>query len=150
MLGTGGGSGQPGAGQEVHRSSVPVAVRDEADTENTASGYAPARVSGEDARVTSSSVTTADRADAARRFRTALFVDFDNVYIGLQRLDPVAAEAFATNPAHWLSELESGTDAEGDFSRRFLIRACYLNPSRSRSSGPTSRAPASRWSTARR
>ena len=80
--------------------------------------------------MTSSSVTSADRADAGRRFRTALFVDFDNVYIGLQRLDPVAAEAFATNPAHWLSELESGTDPEGDFSRRFLIRACYLNPSR--------------------
>jgi len=80
--------------------------------------------------VTSTSVTTADRTDAARRFRTALFVDFDNVYIGLQRLDPVAAEAFATNPAHWLNELESGSDAEGDFSRRFLIRACYLNPSR--------------------
>lgn len=80
--------------------------------------------------MTSPSVTPADRADAARRFRTALFVDFDNVYIGLQRLDPVAAEAFATNPAHWLSELESGTDSEGDFSRRFLIRACYLNPSR--------------------
>lgn len=80
--------------------------------------------------MTSPSATTADRADTPRRFRTALFVDFDNVYIGLQRLDPVAAEAFATNPAHWLSELESGTDSEGDFTRRFLIRACYLNPSR--------------------
>ncbi|MEZ0448282.1 NYN domain-containing protein [Cellulomonas sp. ICMP 17802] len=77
----------------------------------------------------SSSVTSADRTDAGRRFRTALFVDFDNVYIGLRRLDPVAAEAFATDPAHWLSELESGTDSEGDFTRRFLIRACYLNPS---------------------
>lgn len=80
--------------------------------------------------MTSTSVTSADRADAARRFRTALFVDFDNVYIGLQRLDPVAAEAFATNPAHWLGELETGSDSEGDFTRRFLIRACYLNPSR--------------------
>ncbi|MBO3084644.1 NYN domain-containing protein [Cellulomonas fengjieae] len=80
--------------------------------------------------MTSSTVTPADRDDTARRFRTALFVDFDNVYIGLQRLDPAAAEAFATNPAHWLSELESGTDSEGDFTRRFLIRACYLNPSR--------------------
>ncbi|WP_421740229.1 NYN domain-containing protein [Cellulomonas sp.] len=80
--------------------------------------------------MTSPSVTPADRTDAGRRFRTAMFVDFDNVYIGLQRLDPVAAEAFATNPAHWLSELETGTDSEGEFSRRFLIRACYLNPSR--------------------
>ncbi|WP_051274541.1 NYN domain-containing protein [Cellulomonas sp. URHD0024] len=80
--------------------------------------------------MSTSSVTSANRPETGRRFRTALFVDFDNVYIGLQRLDPVAAEAFATDPAHWLSELESGTDSEGDFSRRFLIRACYLNPSK--------------------
>jgi hypothetical protein len=30
-----------------------------------------------------------------RRIRCALFVDFDNVYLGLRRLDPPAAEAFA-------------------------------------------------------
>jgi hypothetical protein len=64
-----------------------------------------------------------------RHLRTALFVDFDNVYIGLRRLDPDAAEAFATDPGHWLGELETGTDDDGDFSRRFLVRACYLNPS---------------------
>jgi uncharacterized LabA/DUF88 family protein len=81
-------------------------------------------------QVSTSSVTSADRPETGRRFRTALFVDFDNVYIGLQRLDPTAAEAFATDPAHWLSELENGTDSEGDFTRKFLIRACYLNPSR--------------------
>lgn len=69
------------------------------------------------------------RLDTPRRLRTAMFVDFDNVYIGLRRLDPDAAEAFATDPGHWLSELESGSDADGDFSRRFLVRACYLNPS---------------------
>lgn len=70
-----------------------------------------------------------DRPDATRRLRCALFVDFDNVYIGLRRLDPEAAEAFATDPGHWLEELESAADSEGEFSRRFLIRACYLNPS---------------------
>ncbi|WP_239068716.1 NYN domain-containing protein, partial [Cellulomonas pakistanensis] len=69
------------------------------------------------------------RLDAPRRLRTAMFVDFDNVYIGLRRLDPDAAEAFATDPGHWLAELESGSDADGDFTRRFLVRACYLNPS---------------------
>ncbi|WP_147793971.1 NYN domain-containing protein [Cellulomonas sp. Y8] len=69
------------------------------------------------------------RPDAPRRLRTAMFVDFDNVYIGLRRLDPDAAEAFATDPGHWLAELESGSDADGDFTRRFLVRACYLNPS---------------------
>ncbi|EYR63714.1 hypothetical protein N866_18665, partial [Actinotalea ferrariae CF5-4] len=72
-------------------------------------------------------VTTTDAVP--RRLRCALFVDFDNVYIGLRRLDPVAAEAFATHPGHWLSGLESGTDDDGEFSRRFLVRACYLNPS---------------------
>ncbi|QZN84657.1 NYN domain-containing protein [Cellulomonas sp. C5510] len=70
-----------------------------------------------------------DRPDQPRRLRTAMFVDFDNVYIGLRRLDPDAAEAFATDPGHWLAELESGSDADGDFTRRFLVRACYLNPS---------------------
>ena len=74
-------------------------------------------------------MTTNDNAESGRRFRCALFVDFDNVYIGLQRLDPSAAEAFASSPAHWLSALEIGSDADGEFSRRFLVRACYLNPS---------------------
>lgn len=72
---------------------------------------------------------SSDRLDTGRRLRCAMFVDFDNVYIGLRRLDPAAAEAFASNPGHWLDQLETGTDANGDFSRRFLIRACYLNPS---------------------
>ena len=74
-------------------------------------------------------MTMIDSAETGRRLRCALFVDFDNVYIGLQRLDPGAAEAFASSPAHWLTALETGSDADGDFSRRFLVRACYLNPS---------------------
>lgn len=68
--------------------------------------------------------------DNGRRLRSALFVDFDNVYIGLRRLDPEAAEAFATSPGTWLAALESGNDIDGDFSRRFLVRSCYLNPAR--------------------
>lgn len=67
--------------------------------------------------------------ESVRRLRCALFVDFDNVYLGLRRLDPAAAAAFAQEPGHWLAALETGTDADGDFARRFLIRACYLNPS---------------------
>ena len=72
---------------------------------------------------------TIDSSETGRRLRCALFVDLDNVYIGLQRLDPRAAEAFASAPAHWLTALETGSDADGDFTRRFLVRACYLNPS---------------------
>ncbi|MCL3862466.1 NYN domain-containing protein [Actinotalea sp. K2] len=70
-----------------------------------------------------------DSTESTRRLRCALFVDFDNVYLGLRRLDPAAAEAFAGSPAHWLTALETGSDADGEFSRRFLVRACYLNPS---------------------
>ncbi|WP_286218955.1 NYN domain-containing protein [Paraoerskovia sediminicola] len=75
------------------------------------------------------SPTPSPAAETTRHLRAAMFVDFDNVYIGLRRLDPAAAEAFATDPGHWLAELETGTDADGDFTRRFLIRSCYLNPS---------------------
>jgi len=74
-------------------------------------------------------MTTIDPGESGRRLRSALFVDFDNAYLGLRRLDPAAAEAFAGSPAHWLTALEAGSDADGDFSRRFLVRACYLNPS---------------------
>ncbi len=72
---------------------------------------------------------TTETTENGRRLRCALFVDFDNVYIGLQRLDAGAAEAFASSPAHWLTGLETGNDADGEFTRHFLVRACYLNPS---------------------
>src|SRR3954454_23523718 len=68
--------------------------------------------------------------------RTALFVDFDNIYLGLQREDPVAAEQFATDPTRWLTWLQDrlphqeGAQQEGNSRRRkILFRRCYLNPS---------------------
>jgi hypothetical protein len=64
----------------------------------------------------------------SRHLRCALYVDFDNVYIGLRRLDPAAAEEFAGSPTRWLTGLERGSDVEGPFTRRFLVRSCYLNP----------------------
>ena len=69
------------------------------------------------------------QTSSVRQFRCALFVDFDNVYVGLRRLDPVAAEEFAGSPGRWLAGLENGSDADGEFTRRFLVRSCYLNPS---------------------
>ena len=65
-----------------------------------------------------------------RRLRCALFVDFDNVLIGLQQLDARLADRFATDPGHWLGELATGTDDDGAFTRRFLVLNCYLNPAR--------------------
>ncbi|HEY9358550.1 MAG TPA: NYN domain-containing protein [Arthrobacter sp.] len=58
--------------------------------------------------------------------RAAMFVDFDNVYLGLQALDPQAARRFAEDPKHWADALSAG--GPGENSRRFLIRNCYLNP----------------------
>lgn len=79
---------------------------------------------GHDGAVT----TTTTGFEPARRLRSALFVDFDNVYLGLLRIDPVAAEQFATEPGQWLDRLEAGVDGDGPFQRRFLVRLCYLNP----------------------
>jgi hypothetical protein len=58
--------------------------------------------------------------------RAAMFVDFDNVYTGLQALDPQAAKRFAEDPKHWADALSAG--GSGEDARRFLIRNCYLNP----------------------
>lgn len=63
-----------------------------------------------------------------RRIRTAIFVDFDNMFSGLTAMDAAAAEAFATDPGRLLSWLEHGEDFDGPFRRRFLLKACYLNP----------------------
>ena len=52
--------------------------------------------------------------------KTALFVDFDNVYLDLRRIDPHAAERFATDPGRWLRWFEAGDDAPGERERRVL------------------------------
>ncbi len=78
-----------------------------------------------------------DSSPSPTHMRTALFVDFDNIYLGLQREDPVAAEQFATDPTRWLSWLqdklphqEEGMNPEGNTrKRKILFRRCYLNPS---------------------
>jgi hypothetical protein len=68
-----------------------------------------------------------------KRLKSALFVDFDNIYLGLRQLDEDAAEKFASNPAHWLKWLEEGMPGLADQGktsekRDILIRQCYLNP----------------------
>jgi hypothetical protein len=55
----------------------------------------------------------------------AFFLDFDNVFSGLFKLDPEVAVLFATEPGEWLRRLATTlTDAP----RRWLILRCYLNP----------------------
>ena len=66
--------------------------------------------------------------------RTALFVDFDNIYLGLKKLDEAAAERFATEPARWVAWMEQGMprgkneNGETLQQRKLLVRRCYLNP----------------------
>ena len=85
----------------------------------------------------------------ATPIRSALFVDFDNIYITLQNLENNVALQFASNPDRWLDWLISqmpvdhmGTE---DSTRRVLIRKCYLNPESFRTytllGDPTLRAP---------
>ncbi|MDH5642020.1 MAG: NYN domain-containing protein, partial [Nitrospira sp.] len=67
--------------------------------------------------------------------RSALFVDFDNIYSGLREIDARAAERFAANPQSWLDWMEAGMPGPGERSedelrRKILIRRCYLNPER--------------------
>jgi hypothetical protein len=63
-----------------------------------------------------------------RLFRSALYVDFDNLYSGLRHVDQDAANTFANDPGRLLAWLGTGSDEEGAFRRRFLVRDCYLNP----------------------
>jgi hypothetical protein len=59
--------------------------------------------------------------------RSALFVDLDNILIGLRKLDATAAEAFGKDPSSWVDWLARGED-QGGYPRRFLVKYVYLNP----------------------
>ncbi|MCO5997348.1 NYN domain-containing protein [Actinoallomurus rhizosphaericola] len=58
--------------------------------------------------------------------RAGLYLDFDNVFLGLHGLDPVVAVRFADDPGGWLERLT--TAVTGDAGGRWLVLRCYLNP----------------------
>ncbi|NMG74224.1 NYN domain-containing protein [Aromatoleum diolicum] len=64
--------------------------------------------------------------------KSALFVDFDNVYSGLRKLDQAIADRFARQPLEWMNwvvqSLELPDHVPEDARRRVLVRRCYLNP----------------------
>jgi uncharacterized LabA/DUF88 family protein len=70
--------------------------------------------------------------DNQRILRSALFVDFDNLFIRLSQQDEVLAETFATQPLQWLEWFEEKLDSAYCYStpcqRRIICRRCYLNP----------------------
>jgi hypothetical protein len=66
---------------------------------------------------------------------SALFVDFDNVYLSLRRVSEEAAGRFARNPAEWMSRIAMGGlvrfKSHQDYvRRRFAVARCYGNPGR--------------------
>jgi hypothetical protein len=70
-------------------------------------------------------------AHHAPRIRSALFVDFENIYVGLSRTDTEAAEFFARKPGEWLrwlERIEYAGEPTSPGQRAILIRNCYLNP----------------------
>lgn len=65
--------------------------------------------------------------------KSALFVDFDNVYTQLRAVQPAAAERFARQPIEWIRWLTDRLEVpDGHHDpaarRRLLVRRCYLNP----------------------
>jgi hypothetical protein len=66
---------------------------------------------------------------------SALFVDFDNVYLSLRRQNEEAAGRFARNPAEWMSRIATGglvrfKSPQDYVRRRFAVARCYGNPGR--------------------
>ena len=65
--------------------------------------------------------------------KSALFVDFDNVFTQLRALQPAAAERFARQPVEWMRWLVDRLEVPDGHPdpaarRRVLVRRCYLNP----------------------
>jgi hypothetical protein len=65
---------------------------------------------------------------------SAVFVDYDNIYLSLKRKSEEAAKRFAKEAQRWLREIESGklitaTNAQfGSAPRRIAMNRCYGNP----------------------
>ncbi len=74
------------------------------------------------------------RREAGRAFLSAVFVDYDNIYLSLKRKNEEAAKRFARDAASWIKGIENGaliTSTNGSFAaepRRIVMNRCYGNP----------------------
>jgi NYN domain-containing protein len=64
---------------------------------------------------------------------SAVFVDYDNIYLSLKRKSEEAAKRFAKDASGWLRGIETGrlitaTNAPFGGSRRIVMNRCYGNP----------------------
>jgi hypothetical protein len=74
------------------------------------------------------------KRDAAGPCLSAVFVDYDNIYLSLKRKNEEAARRLAKDAASWVREIESGrliTPTNSLFAetkRRIVMNRCYGNP----------------------
>jgi len=65
-------------------------------------------------------------------FRSAVFIDFDNIFLSLKNQDSKIADRFAYQPLQWITWLEKSLPLHGiqdsNVRRKILVRRCYLNP----------------------
>ncbi len=72
--------------------------------------------------------------DAKEPILTALFVDYDNIYLSLKKRSEEAAKRFAKDAVSWIKEVESGrlitatNLAASGRPRRIVVNRCYGNP----------------------
>ena len=72
--------------------------------------------------------------ESSRPILSAVFVDYDNVYLSLKRKNEEAAKRFAKDAASWIQAIASGeiitpTNAfGGNVERRLVMNRCYGNP----------------------
>lgn len=65
---------------------------------------------------------------------SAVFVDYDNIYLSLKRKSEEAAKRFAKDAGVWIKEVETGglisptNGAQSSFERRIVMNRCYGNP----------------------
>ncbi len=74
------------------------------------------------------------KRDQSGTFLSAVFVDYDNIYLSLKRKSDEAAKRFAKDAQLWIREIESGrlitpTNGPGaEGVRRIVMNRCYGNP----------------------
>lgn len=77
--------------------------------------------------------------------RSAIFVDFDNIFSGLQNQSNDVAERFGKDVDRWDAWIKQNLPFAGEggpgVRREILLRRCYLNPGASGSTEGTSRLP---------
>lgn len=72
--------------------------------------------------------------DSSGSFLSAIFVDYDNIYLSLKRKNEDAAKRFAKESHRWIRSIENGqlitptNGPSGPVQRRMVMNRCYGNP----------------------